>query len=480
MTRGGTSRAAAPSAPDPPQDRRRPRLRVGRGRLRADHGRLAPTRSHRSSRNSASADPPRCSLTPESRAITLRRAPRMPCGGVRMGRWDPCAIDNGTGPSATLPVRCTVHRGSTPCVARPSSSSSLGSHSRPRSAHPRPPVRAAVGVNLDQWASSDRAWQNGNLNGNNSRYPEGGIVPFRLAVEGLKAGAHSIHINYDFTAGGHKAYDFLATWNVTNAAGKICAASGGAISSMCPIDAVVSQPRVPVGPLQGQRPVGQRRREVFGRAAPTDDLGRHDHVDRGADPCRLRERQQHRRLPGAIHVDRQRGPARLGRAPGPVGVLGQGRRRPTRRGRARSPARRGTCGRSSSTALETRTRTAASSRARSSANCRRWPSRPDAAPDRRSDAGRSARDTSRRRGPDPAVAGATTPPRRRRWWRDRDPNTPAEPRHSRDLTPPATSTDEGPAVPASDGGIGFVAAMAMLLGVLAVAAWRPAAVVAAD
>jgi hypothetical protein len=91
-------------------------------------------------------------------------------------------------------------------------------------------VRAAgTTVNLDQWASSDLAWQNGNLNGNNSRYPEGGIVPFRVAFEGLKAGAHSIHINYDFTAGGHKAYDFLATWNVTNAAGKACAASGGAI-----------------------------------------------------------------------------------------------------------------------------------------------------------------------------------------------------------------------------------------------------------
>jgi hypothetical protein len=97
-----------------------------------------------------------------------------------------------------------------------------------------PSIRAATTVNLDQWASSDAAWQNGNLNGNNSRYPEGGIVPFRLAIEGLKAGAHSIHINYDFTANGHKAYDFLATWNVTNAKGKICIPSGGAISSMCP------------------------------------------------------------------------------------------------------------------------------------------------------------------------------------------------------------------------------------------------------
>jgi hypothetical protein len=97
------------------------------------------------------------------------------------------------------------------------------------------PVRAAsTTVNLDQWASKDVAWQNGNLNGNNSRYPEGGIVPFRIAFEGLKKGAHSIHINYDFTAGGHKAYDFLATWNVTNAKGKQCGGAGGAISSMCP------------------------------------------------------------------------------------------------------------------------------------------------------------------------------------------------------------------------------------------------------
>ena len=34
-------------------------------------------------------------------------------------------------------------------------------------------VRAAgLSVNLDQWASTDAAWQNGNLNGNNSRYPD--------------------------------------------------------------------------------------------------------------------------------------------------------------------------------------------------------------------------------------------------------------------------------------------------------------------
>jgi len=94
-------------------------------------------------------------------------------------------------------------------------------------------VRAAASVNLDQWANLDRAWQNGNLNGNNTRMPEGGIVPFRLAVEGLSAGAHTIRIQYDFTAGGHKAYDFLATYNGWTSP-PICDPSGGGISSMCP------------------------------------------------------------------------------------------------------------------------------------------------------------------------------------------------------------------------------------------------------
>jgi hypothetical protein len=97
------------------------------------------------------------------------------------------------------------------------------------------PITAAVGlnVNLDQWATKPHAWQNGNLNGNNSAYPEGGVVPFRLAIEGLSAGSHSITISYDFTANGHKAYDFLATWNSTALPG-LCAAGGGAVSSMCP------------------------------------------------------------------------------------------------------------------------------------------------------------------------------------------------------------------------------------------------------
>src|SRR4029453_17215296 len=57
--------------------------------------------------------------------------------------------------------------------------------------------------------------------------------PFRLAIEGLNAGGHTIKIQYDFTAGGHKAYDFLALYTGWVSAPS-CAKSGGGISSMCP------------------------------------------------------------------------------------------------------------------------------------------------------------------------------------------------------------------------------------------------------
>ncbi len=155
-----------------------------------------------------------------------------------------------------------------------------------------PPVLAAsTTVNLDQWATKDAAWQNGNLNGNNSRYPEGGIVPFRIALEGLKPGKHSIHINYDFTAGGHKAYDFLATWDVTNAKGKRCSGSGGGISSMCPSLPSAKSFAVPVRLVQGERALGERRRSVLGCAASSDDLGRGHHLDQRADPYGLAGRQ---------------------------------------------------------------------------------------------------------------------------------------------------------------------------------------------
>jgi hypothetical protein len=98
------------------------------------------------------------------------------------------------------------------------------------------PAGAAVSVNLDQCANENApalcVWQNGNLNGNNSTFSEGDVVPFRLAIEGLGAGQHTIHINYDFTAGGHKAYDFLASYESTENV-DLCRSGGGGVSSLC-------------------------------------------------------------------------------------------------------------------------------------------------------------------------------------------------------------------------------------------------------
>ncbi len=90
-----------------------------------------------------------------------------------------------------------------------------------------------AGVNLDQWANTDGAWQNGDLNKNNSVYAEGEVVPFRLAIEGLTPGVHTIHLNWDVTASGHAAYDFLASYDATESP-DLCAAGGGGVSSLCP------------------------------------------------------------------------------------------------------------------------------------------------------------------------------------------------------------------------------------------------------
>jgi hypothetical protein len=90
-------------------------------------------------------------------------------------------------------------------------------------------------VNLDQFANlPGHGWQNGDLNGSNSAYHEGSVVPFRLAIDGLTSGSHTIHLNYDFTAGGHEAYDFLATYNATENA-NVCSSVSTAPSSLCPV-----------------------------------------------------------------------------------------------------------------------------------------------------------------------------------------------------------------------------------------------------
>ena len=108
-------------------------------------------------------------------------------------------------------------------------------------------------MNLDQWASTDRAWQNGNLNGNNSRYPEGGIVPFRAAFEGLKAGNHSIHINYDFTAERAQGLRLPGDVERHQRRGQGLQRERGWRSRRCVPGRSPLECRVPVGSIQGQR-----------------------------------------------------------------------------------------------------------------------------------------------------------------------------------------------------------------------------------
>jgi uncharacterized repeat protein (TIGR01451 family) len=53
-------------------------------------------------------------------------------------------------------------------------------------------------------------------------------------MEGLAAGQHTIHLNYDFLTGGSEAYDFLATWNVSENPDKCANPNSGGASSHCP------------------------------------------------------------------------------------------------------------------------------------------------------------------------------------------------------------------------------------------------------
>ena len=119
------------------------------------------------------------------------------------------------------------------------------------------PLAAATftdGANLDQCANDEPGtppcvWQNGDLNGNNSAYAEGDVVPFRLRVEDIAPGQHTIHLNYDFTQGGHKAYDFLATYDATEQVDICRPGGGGQPSPLCPDPGAPDTEPFPSDPL---------------------------------------------------------------------------------------------------------------------------------------------------------------------------------------------------------------------------------------
>ena len=224
----------------------------------------------------------------------------------------------------------------------------------------------------------DKAWQNGNLNGNNSRYPEGGIVPFRLAIEGLAAGTphRSTSTTTSRPAATRRTTSSRPGTSPTPRARSARRSGGGDLVDVSVAAGVVELPPSRSDPFKANGLTVARRRGLLGGAAAADDLGRHDHLDQRARSTPARPTATAR--PTSSSRSRRRGSAVLlawGGHLAQSAYWDTAARRRARRRRRWCRARRGTCGRSSSTARATRTRTGASSRARSSASCRRSPSR---------------------------------------------------------------------------------------------------------
>lgn len=93
-----------------------------------------------------------------------------------------------------------------------------------------PALAANPAANLDQCengpAASPKAcdWVNGNLNSNNSHYGEGDSVPYRIKFSNLTLGpaTHTVTIEWDTTKSGKHAFDYLTTYDRTQA-GNPCA-----------------------------------------------------------------------------------------------------------------------------------------------------------------------------------------------------------------------------------------------------------------
>ncbi|MGZ4142437.1 MAG: COG1361 S-layer family protein, partial [Actinomycetota bacterium] len=145
---------------------------------------------------------------------------------------------------------------------------------------------ASLNVNLDQCANgsdgltSPCAWQNGDLNAQNSQWHEGDGVPFRAVISGLDAGAHSIHINYDFNDGGKFAYDMLETYNTTETVDRsasmptgVSFPSGSAITTAFPHDPFFDTDGIAYNPETGTRNLTTYGADSVSIDAPTHDTG---------------------------------------------------------------------------------------------------------------------------------------------------------------------------------------------------------------
>ncbi|CAN5502498.1 hypothetical protein BH10ACI1_BH10ACI1_19440 [soil metagenome] len=90
-------------------------------------------------------------------------------------------------------------------------------------------------------------WQNGNLNSNNSHYIEGESVSYRVVLSGLTPNStgNTVTIDYDTTVSAKHAFDYLTTFDRTEAGSNPCSGVAncnlGAFSTMpIPIDGLVT------------------------------------------------------------------------------------------------------------------------------------------------------------------------------------------------------------------------------------------------
>ena len=116
------------------------------------------------------------------------------------------------------------------------------------------PLQAAVKptISLEQCANLDvtcdssnpSQWQNGNLGASNSHYSEGESIPYRSVLENLTVGqTYRVDIEWDSTASGHHALDYVTSFGRTETTADPCAGVSCAVSSASlavPLDTRVS------------------------------------------------------------------------------------------------------------------------------------------------------------------------------------------------------------------------------------------------
>ncbi|MEY4223317.1 MAG: hypothetical protein RIS33_251 [Actinomycetota bacterium] len=105
-------------------------------------------------------------------------------------------------------------------------------------------------------------WVTGNLNRNNSSYPEGTSVPYRAIISGLAAGeTYAVRIEWDSTESTHHALDFLTDFDHTESAADPC--TGVSCGSGPATLGIPSDPNVVSG---GVTPLGGQAFHLWGGA----------------------------------------------------------------------------------------------------------------------------------------------------------------------------------------------------------------------